>query len=154
MAYRGQKRTAEVDDDILGDHHHHHRHHLKPKVPVIPDLRFEYSYLRNIRPYVHVERLGGLSSVSAQQQHRHLSTEDLLSDYEKVEFSGKAEKRDDAQEPQHSVAVQNPSTGPKEIVRVEWNKVIWVTTRDQVISPLLQGALWYVVCFCSRLSRS
>jgi hypothetical protein len=25
-----------------------------------------------------------------------------------------------------------------------WQSVIWVTIRDQVISPLLQGALWYV----------
>ena len=25
-----------------------------------------------------------------------------------------------------------------------WKSVIWVTIRDQVISPLLQGVLWYV----------
>ena len=25
-----------------------------------------------------------------------------------------------------------------------WQSVVWVTIRDQVISPLLQGALWYV----------
>ncbi|KAN0127304.1 hypothetical protein V8E53_014908 [Lactarius tabidus] len=25
-----------------------------------------------------------------------------------------------------------------------WQSIVWVTTRDQVISPLLQGALWYV----------
>jgi hypothetical protein len=31
-----------------------------------------------------------------------------------------------------------------------WQSVVWVTIRDQVISPLLQGALWYVIaayCF-------
>ncbi|KAH9067986.1 hypothetical protein EDB83DRAFT_2378449 [Lactarius deliciosus] len=25
-----------------------------------------------------------------------------------------------------------------------WQSVVWVTIRDQVISPLLQGVLWYV----------
>src|SRR5712672_1445314 len=27
-----------------------------------------------------------------------------------------------------------------------WQSVLWVTVRDQVISPLIQGALWCVVC--------
>ncbi|KAI0720734.1 hypothetical protein C8T65DRAFT_705617 [Cerioporus squamosus] len=34
--------------------------------------------------------------------------------------------------------------GVGEVVRVDWGRVIWITTRDQVISPLLQGALWGV----------
>jgi hypothetical protein len=29
-----------------------------------------------------------------------------------------------------------------EIIHVQWKKVIWITIRDQVISPLVQGALW------------
>ena len=32
----------------------------------------------------------------------------------------------------------------EEVVRVEWSKVLWVTTRDQILSPFIQGALWYV----------
>ena len=27
-----------------------------------------------------------------------------------------------------------------------WRSVVWVTVRDQVINPLLQGALWCVAC--------
>jgi hypothetical protein len=27
-----------------------------------------------------------------------------------------------------------------------WQSVVWVTLRDQVISPLIQGALWCVAC--------
>ena len=32
-----------------------------------------------------------------------------------------------------------------EVVRVQWGRVIWITTRDQVLSPLLQGAVWCVL---------
>lgn len=32
----------------------------------------------------------------------------------------------------------------RKIESVEWAQVVWVTTRDQVISPFLQGALWSV----------
>lgn len=38
-----------------------------------------------------------------------------------------------------------------EVVGVEWRKVLWITTRDQLISPLLQGAIWYVICPASTL---
>ncbi|KXN87777.1 hypothetical protein AN958_08161 [Leucoagaricus sp. SymC.cos] len=108
MASHRHNRATE-NDNIFGDSHHHD-HQKKPKLPVIPDLRFEYSYLRSIRPYVHVERLGG----------------------------------GDAKE---QTSAQHPSTGPKEMVRVEWRKVIWITTRDQVISPLLQGILWAIASY-------
>lgn len=72
----------------------------------IPDLRFEYTYLKRVRPYVHVQR----------------RTEEKYTD----------EKEEGAAE----------DTEGQEVVTVEWGKVIWITTRDQVISPLLQGALW------------
>ena len=32
----------------------------------------------------------------------------------------------------------------QEVVTIEWGRIIWITTRDQVISPLIQGALWSV----------
>ncbi|KAG6815821.1 hypothetical protein H0H87_011120, partial [Tephrocybe sp. NHM501043] len=35
---------------------------------------------------------------------------------------------------------QSLSTGT-EVVDIQWSKVAWITTRDQIISPLLQGAL-------------
>lgn len=75
----------------------------------IPDLRFEYTYLKRIVPYVHVQRRG--------------------------EDKGKGKEGEETAE---------SAEGGQEVVTVEWGKVIWITTRDQVISPLLQGALWYV----------
>ncbi|KAJ3560124.1 hypothetical protein NP233_g11039 [Leucocoprinus birnbaumii] len=149
MASHRYQRVAKDDEDIFGDDDRHNLH--KTKLPVIPDLRFEYSYARSVRPYVHVERLDK-DSVSPQQQH-HSSAEELLSDYEKVEIPGQmlrgdAGERGNAHNPR-------PSTGPKEIVHVQWKKVIWATTRDQVISPFLQGALWAVLSyFLTPYSRS
>lgn len=29
-----------------------------------------------------------------------------------------------------------------EIVSVQWRKVLWITLRDQIISPLVQGTVW------------
>lgn len=143
-SHRHHRTESEDDDDIFGHLHHRHQHQTqhKSKLPVIPDLRFEYSYLRSIRPYVHVETLGNDDSVSSRQR-RHSSVEELLEDYEKLEL------RDNAvvTEKQSTSVAQSPSPGPKELVHVQWKKVLWVTTRDQVISPLLQGALWYANCF-------
>ena len=81
-----------------------------PRVNRLPDLRFEQSYLRSIRPYVHVERV---ESGEPQKDEK-----------------GKAIAVEDAQ--------------PREVIEVQWSKVAWITTRDQVISPLVQGALWWV----------
>lgn len=81
-----------------------------PRAQRLPDLRFEQSYLRSIRPYVHVERV----------EPREL---------------GKDEKG-------KGVSVEESSS--TEVIQIQWGKVAWVTTRDQVISPLVQGALWCV----------
>ena len=32
-----------------------------------------------------------------------------------------------------------------EIVSVQWNKILWITARDQILSPLLQGTLLQVL---------
>ena len=87
------------------------------RIPPVPDLRFEYSYTRSVSQYVHVERVPPPSSEKGK------------------------EKAMDGEEEQDSSAV---AVGAGEVVRVDWRRVIWITTRDQVISPLVQGALWYV----------
>jgi hypothetical protein len=33
-----------------------------------------------------------------------------------------------------------------EVADPGWQSVVWVTVRDQVLSPLIQGALWCVAC--------
>ncbi|KAA1472471.1 hypothetical protein DENSPDRAFT_872218 [Dentipellis sp. KUC8613] len=78
------------------------KHRVAPAI--IPDLRFESTYLRRVAPHVHVERVGA-------------QTED------------KGKGKEVVKEPYESI-------------KVEWGKVVWITTRDQIISPLVQGALW------------
>ncbi|KAH9836311.1 uncharacterized protein C8Q71DRAFT_761791 [Rhodofomes roseus] len=84
------------------------------RMPAVPDLRFEQSYLASIKPYVHIER-----SVVEQPV---------------VDEKGKGK------------AAELPGEGDgsevtTEVITVQWGRVTWITTRDQIISPLLQGAL-------------
>ncbi|KAI8969789.1 hypothetical protein BD414DRAFT_502658 [Trametes punicea] len=90
------------------------------RIPPVPDLRFEYSYVRSVAPYVHVER----------------TTPEVVP----VEHNekGKAKALSEAE-----VTTNAPSRAT-EVVRVDWDRILWVTMRDQVISPLVQGALWGV----------
>ena len=94
-------------------HHHPPRHHdlahpRRSTTLPIPDLRFEYTYLKNIRPHVRV-------------QHPEVEVEI-------VEKGG----------------VVPAAASSQEVVQVAWGKVLWITTKEQVISPLLQGILWCV----------
>lgn len=73
-------------------------------VAVIPDLRFERSYLKSIAPYVRTRRVAAGAD-------------------------GIGEAR--------------------EVVDVEWKKVLWITARDQLFSPLVQGSLWSVLILLS-----
>lgn len=87
------------------------------RIPPVPDLRFEYSYTRSVSQYVHVER------VPAPSREK-----------------GKERAVDGGEDQDIGVVLE-----AGEVVRVDWGRVIWITTRDQVISPLLQGALWCVI---------
>jgi hypothetical protein len=95
----------------------HHQRHVR--LPVIPDLRFEASYLRSISPYVHVSE----GSMVDYSTHRESAPE-----------KGRAK-----------VTEKGTSTQIGHAVQIEWGSVAWITVRDQVISPLLQGALWCVL---------
>ena len=35
-----------------------------------------------------------------------------------------------------------PGTGKDEEVEIAWKQVLWITIKDQCISPLIQGAVW------------
>lgn len=106
------------------------RHHEdRPRLPDIPDLRFEYSYVRSVRRFVQVERVS--QPQSAEQE-----------EYEAVDALHHQEKSGE-------VSLRPPS----EVITVQWGKVFWVTIRDQVISPFVQGTLWCVSRFL-RHSRS
>ena len=110
-------RIGRDDYDPSRKHRHEHEHethhglnraHHVPILP-IPDLRFEHTYLKNIRPHVQV------AHVDAQ-----------------VSQSTSGEKGSEFHE----------SSGSREVVRVSWGNVIWVTTKEQVLSPLVQGVIW------------
>ena len=110
---------------------HEHTPHSRSRLPVIPDLRFEYSYLRSVRPYVQIERSTS-ASVSTD-----VHPVDPAHEYERINIPGDQKEM----EGNDKTLLPSPIL-PSEIIRVQWGKVIWITVRDQVISPLLQGALW------------
>ena len=86
---------------------------LPRRVPAVPDLRFEQSYLSSIRPFVHVERSFGETDA--------------------VDTKGKGKEKAADVTPDAHVST--------EVITIRWGRVAWITTRDQIISPLLQGAV-------------
>ncbi|KAF4564705.1 hypothetical protein EYR36_002644 [Pleurotus pulmonarius] len=88
-------------------------HHHPARIPAIPDLRFENSYLRSIRPFFYVRRI-------------YVAPDAKEPDYDHADVALAAS---------HKAAIS------EEII-IDWAKVLWITTRDQVISPFLQGAVW------------
>jgi len=103
----------------------------RPLLPAIPDLRFEQSYLKSIKTFIHVEE----------------DSEELRVVDEKRKGKAKAEHSQD-QNTRVDATFRRDVTpivdSLHHLVGIEWGNVFWVTTRDQVISPLLQGALWGV----------
>jgi hypothetical protein len=93
-----------------------HSHH--PRLP-IRDLRFEYSYIHSIQPYVEFRRRSEGGSA--------ISKEGVI---------------DDEGEPVNRKERELRRTSGGEVVHIKWGKVAWITIRDQIISPLLQGAFW------------
>ena len=108
-----------------------HTPHSHSRLPVIPDLRFEYSYLRSVKPFVQIERLTTASVISDTH------TIDPAHEYERINIPGDQKET----EGNDKTLFPTPILA-SEIIHVQWGNVIWITVRDQVISPLLQGALW------------
>ncbi|GAA5994063.1 hypothetical protein JCM11641_005960, partial [Rhodosporidiobolus odoratus] len=113
-------------------------------VPAVPDLRFEQGVLASLRPFIH--RLSPLPTASlpspspsseaktAATEKAVLVTTDLTAEgTRQAGGTGEGSGREEAD-------VFDLMDG----VRVQWAKVGWVVTRDQVIFPLLQGVLWCV----------
>lgn len=99
------------------------------KMPMIPDLRFEYSYLRSIQRYITVHR------APAPKINVHLDNDADKEEFEGVRVGSSGQSEQDSQ----PLALRNH---PSEVIAIQWGRVLWVTARDQIISPLLQGALW------------
>ncbi|TEB34302.1 hypothetical protein FA13DRAFT_79701 [Coprinellus micaceus] len=149
FALHEPKFVADLEERLLIGRHHDHRHthaaaHPNPRlVPAIPDLRFEYSYLRSIKPYVKITRTTEVQPVrqgpsKGGSESLGVGDDDDRS-YEKVQFSDK-----EVEEVKESGVVSLT----KEVIEVQWGKVLWATTRDQLLSPLIQGALWAIASHC------
>jgi hypothetical protein len=122
------------DSDLFESPEHDQRRRTtslsRALLPVIPDLRFEQSYLKSIQPYVHIEE--------AESQELRVVNE-------KGKGKEKAELPREGEEQREQLIrrdVEPIVDSSHHLVRIEWGRVAWVTTRDQIISPLLQGALW------------
>lgn len=107
---------------------------------LIPDLRFEQSYIASIRSFIH--------ELEPSQAHR----EKIAARKAEHEEGGSGwhiggDPEDEDDEPRF-VEARNPKGEPELWVgrlRVDWVPLLYVTMRDQILSPMVQGALWGVV---------
>ncbi|KAJ9108132.1 hypothetical protein QFC19_002599 [Naganishia cerealis] len=102
------------------------RQRIKRVQPPIPDLRFEQSYLLSIRPFLHAKSDKGnaakgqkseASNVSGGPESMSLTTS---ADQDAVFSWGKE-------------------------LEVDYRNLLWVTFKDQLVSPLVQGFFWGVL---------
>ena len=117
---------------------HIHTPNSRPRLPVIPDLRFEYSYLRRVRPYVQIERSTTTSASASVLTNVH-HPDDPAHEYERINIPGDQKETEGNDK---TLSPTTPMIPASEIIHVQWEKIVWITVRDQVVSPLLQGALW------------
>ncbi|ORX39766.1 hypothetical protein BD324DRAFT_233199 [Kockovaella imperatae] len=94
------------------------RRRVRGAMPPMPDLRYEQSYLLSIRPF--------LSPSTTASSSRTKSTADASQATTSLVQS----------------ADNDAVFGWDKRWRVDWSMVIYVTIRDQLFSPLIQGALW------------
>ncbi|KAF8155947.1 hypothetical protein B0H34DRAFT_808905 [Crassisporium funariophilum] len=126
-----------------------HPHKHGARLPVIPDLRFEFSYLRSIRPYIEIQK----STPATQPTNVDEVDQALLGGqgYETVDAPGDESEKKEFSSHENTLtstpAASTPASIPSEIILVNWKKVIWITARDQVMSPLLQGAVWALASY-------
>lgn len=104
-------RALHLQQEYLEKSGHRDASLLPRRVPAVPDLRFEQSYLTSIRPYVHFER-----SLEGQTT---------------ADGKGKGKVVD----------IQVDAPVAAEVITIQWGRVAWITTRDQILSPLLQGTV-------------
>ncbi|KAI0683858.1 hypothetical protein BC835DRAFT_1422879 [Cytidiella melzeri] len=89
----------------LMDRHNDFPRH-KRGMPAVPDLSFERTYIKSIKPYIHMK-------VSETHADGDGQTTELLT-----------------------------RTKEAEVLRIDWGMILWVTFRDQLLPPFLQGAAW------------
>ncbi|EGG11822.1 uncharacterized protein MELLADRAFT_88876 [Melampsora larici-populina 98AG31] len=83
----------------------------------VPDLRFEQGYLMSIRPFFYLKPPTDLDGIESRLTHQPIEDDASNADIEDLFYLGKN-------------------------FRVKWGLVAWVTVRDQIIYPMMQGCLW------------
>jgi len=89
----------------------------------IPDLRFEQSYLKSIARYIH--RVDTPTEETEEKTQKEETIEDVA-------------------------LTRRIDNSPKDIYSIEWGKVCYITVRDQVIMPLVQGLVLGIASFYFR----
>jgi len=121
--------------------------------PPIPDLRFETGYLVSIKPFIHPSPR--LPSATASEH------EPVYSEKGKE----KEQKREEGMRVAEDLSLAGDTTGRigeldvtgslfEGEISVEWGKVAWITLRDQLIFPFLQGSVWGAFGFFSPIVMS
>ncbi|KAJ3927536.1 MAG: hypothetical protein NXY57DRAFT_903731 [Lentinula lateritia] len=101
--------------------------HSRPHFPPLPDLRFEVTYLQSIQPYIRFHQ--------RPANARPANAKTKIPDFAKID---------------QTTSMKTESLKlleGEEVIEIEWMGVLWITVRDQIISPLIQGTLWALVSF-------
>jgi len=96
-------------------------HPRRAVLTAVPDLRFEYGFLKSVRPFF---RLRPTATTVPESPGLR----------EGAKGTGKGKEKAQAREREAAT----------EVLEIQWLDVGWVTVRDQVLSPLVQGALWAI----------
>ncbi|KAG8713062.1 hypothetical protein FRC11_013411 [Ceratobasidium sp. 423] len=106
----------------------HDQHSNTLPIKAFPDLRFEQAYLLALKPFVHIRADGPVNDKTKSRGSVEEPAVEAAALAEPVGFDIVT----------RGAGVSRYGT-PE---RVEWGKIVWVTIRDQVISPLIQGTVW------------
>ncbi|CAE6476854.1 unnamed protein product [Rhizoctonia solani] len=103
--------------------------HLSPlPIKSLPDLRFEQSYLLALKPFVHIRADESVNEKAKPQPSVENPVVESVALAEPVGLD---------------IVIRGAGVsryGTPE--RIEWGKIAWITIRDQVIAPLVQGTVW------------
>ncbi|CEH12598.1 Protein of unknown function DUF1770, fungi [Ceraceosorus bombacis] len=135
----------------------------KRRSSILPDLRFEQSYLASVRGYIHELEHEAAQDIKAARKEGDDLDEKMGGANLKEEEKGERLVVDEAAHPgakqgERLVVDEAAHPGAKQVqlskspkgepelwlgsLRIEWVPLLYLTIRDQLLSPLIQGAVW------------
>ena len=102
----------------------------------LPALRMSGKWIRGNLRYL------SQAQVQAERPGQLHSAEEPPVANDAESRGGKGKGREIQIDLSQPLTTASSSKSAVEVLEIEWSSVAWVTLRDQVISPLLQGALW------------